>query len=135
MYEQFYRNYQPIPQMQLPQVPQYQAQTPSPDERIWVQNETAADSYLVAPNGFVRLWDASVNRFYEKRADATGRPLPMDVYEYSKKNGPAPEPIKEDDSDIRKEIAALQARIEALEKIKEVKKNVKSKPDAEDTDA
>lgn len=121
--------------MQLPQVPQYQQQALTQDERIWVQNETAADAYLVAPGGFVRLWSATEPIFYEKRSDATGRPLPMDVFEYSKRtNTPAPEQIKED-SDIRKEIAALQARIEALEKIKEVKKNVKSKPDAEDTDA
>lgn len=133
MYEQFYRNYQPIPQMQVPQVPQYQQPAPAPDERIWVQNETAADSYLVAPNGFVRLWDASGNRFYEKRADATGRPLPMDVFEYTRKTpGPA-EVVPE--LDVRKEIEALQARIEALEKEKGAKKNVKPKPDADDTDA
>lgn len=59
----------------------YQPQT---DERIWVQNKFAADVYLVAPNSFVRLWDASRPVFYEKRADANGRPLPLEVYEYKK---------------------------------------------------
>lgn len=54
------------------------------DERIWVQNEVSADAYLVAPNGFVRLWDANKPRFYEKRADATGRPYPLECYEYNK---------------------------------------------------
>lgn len=126
MYEQFYRNYQP-----LPQIPQYQP--PSTDERIWVQNETAADSYLIAPNGFVRLWDASSNRFYEKRADATGRPLPMDVYEYTKKTSNEPIKDKEETMDYKKEIEALQLRIEALEQKGQIK-NAKRKPDADDTD-
>lgn len=63
--------------------PNYQQQ-PAQDERIWVQNETSAEAYLVAPNGFVRLWDSSRPVFYEKRADSTGRPLPMDVFEYSR---------------------------------------------------
>lgn len=56
----------------------------SQDERIWVQNQVAAESYLVAPNSFVRLWDSSKNVFYEKRADATGRPLPLEIYEYKR---------------------------------------------------
>lgn len=130
MYEQFYRNYQPPVQM-----PVYQQPAPAPDERIWVQNETAADSYLIAPNGFVRLWDASSNRFYEKRADATGRPLPMEVYEYTKKSPGTVEPVKEDTMDYRKEIESLQARIEALEQKGMVKANAKRKPDADDPDA
>lgn len=97
--------------------PQYQQ--PSADERIWVQNEASADAYLVAPNGFVRLWDAQKPVFYEKRADATGRPLPIDVYEYSKKQ---PESLiqrqneSEGSIDWRKELDALNRRIEAIEK-------------------
>lgn len=51
------------------------------DERIWVQNRGAADSYLMAPNSFVRLWDSQRPVFYEKRSDASGRPS-MEVYEY-----------------------------------------------------
>jgi len=54
------------------------------DERIWVQSRQAADAYLVAPGGFVRLWDSNTNRYYERRSDATGRPLPTEVYEYKR---------------------------------------------------
>lgn len=89
------------------------------DERIWVQNETSADAYLVAPNGFVRLWDAQRPVFYEKRADATGRPLPLEVYEYAKKAPNIPIQATEKNEctiDYRKEIDALNRRIDALEK-------------------
>lgn len=56
------------------------------DDRIWVQNENAAEAYLVAANSFVRLWDSQKPVFYEKRSDAIGRPFPMEVYEYKKKS-------------------------------------------------
>ena len=67
--------------------PQYQPQaqnTQPTDDRIFVANAAAADAYLVAPNGFVRLWDSSTNRFYEKQADASGRQYPVVAYEYKR---------------------------------------------------
>ena len=102
-----------------PQFSQQFSQQPTSDERIWVQNESSADAYLVAPNGFVRLWDANRNVFYEKRADATGRPLPIEVFEYAKKQRTSPiQPQNEAEGSIdwRKELDALNRRIEALEK-------------------
>ena len=36
----------------------------SNDERIWVQGKNAAEAYLVAANGFVRLWDSNGQVFY-----------------------------------------------------------------------
>lgn len=65
---------QPAAQMQNPQSGQ--------DDRIWVASESAADSFLVAANGFVRLWDSNKPVFYEKRADMNGRPMPLVAYEY-----------------------------------------------------
>ena len=35
----------------------------------------SAEAYLVAPNGFVRLWDANKPMFYEKRADALSKKI------------------------------------------------------------
>ena len=84
MYNNFYgyQNAYPYGQMfQQPQQPQ-QIQQPGGDDRIWVANEAAANAYMVTANGFVRLWDSGAPLFYEKQADATGRPLPMVVYEY-----------------------------------------------------
>lgn len=97
----------------------YQYQHPaqqSADDRIWVQNETSAEAYLVAPNGFVRLWSASEPVFYEKRADANGRPYPMEVYEYkSRKQNKEITSASLTDYHTD-ELKALQDRIEALER-------------------
>lgn len=96
--------------------PQPQQAAPQSDERIWVQNQTSAEAYLVAPSGFVRLWDSNAPRFYEKKADASGRPYPMEIFEY-KKISPILAPIPcEDVKDYGEEIKALNERITALEK-------------------
>lgn len=115
---------------------QYQPNNLNLDERIWVQNATAAESYLLAPNGFVRLWDSSASRFYEKRADATGRPLPMEVYEY-KRISPqisniANEPNKLTYEEINAKFEDITGRIEALEKKRGAVKNAKQS-DTDDT--
>ena len=78
------QSYQPYQQTQ----PVQQAQQ-AQDDRIWVANEAAANAYMVVANGFVRLWDSSQPIFYEKRADASGRPYPMVVYEYAPRTAPA----------------------------------------------
>lgn len=65
---------QPTAPAQPPQVTQ--------DDRIWVASESAAEAFLVAANGFVRLWDSNKPVFYEKRADMNGRPMPLVAYEY-----------------------------------------------------
>ena len=105
----------------------------STDGRIWVQNETSAEAYLLAPNEFVRLWDSSRPVFYEKRADATGRPLPMDVYEYNKillkNDGVNDTPNNLPLEDINARFDEITSRIEALEKVKKVTKNVKQSND------
>lgn len=76
-----------FPQMQTPvqQMPigQTAAQPQATqDDRIWVASESAAEAFLVAANGFVRLWDSNKPVFYEKRADMNGRPMPLVAYEY-----------------------------------------------------
>lgn len=143
MYNDFYRPNQ-FSQPQFPQnYVQPQMQVPTLDERIWVQNENAADAYLVAPGSFVRLWDANNNLFYEKRTDATGRPLPMDVYEYNLRQAQtATEKAKNDDATIalQNQLEALQRRIEVLENADknekgQAKTNAKRKSDSDDSDA
>ena len=116
-------NYQPMQNIPNP------TQT---DERIWVQNEVSAEAYLVAPNSFVRLWDSSKPRFYEKRADATGRPLPMDTFEYARIQ-PKSETLEPSPTvDYLKEINALKERISALESVKGGRRNA-TKSDADDS--
>lgn len=116
----FYQNpFQPAPdQLQQYRMTQYQQMNPvNADERIWVQGEGGAAAYLVAPNSFVRLWDSTAPVYYEKRADASGRPY-MEVYEYKRKgsNSPSQEVLQNECSvDYMKLIKGLEERIEALE--------------------
>lgn len=88
---------------------QNQYQNQGTDDRIWVPNENAAESYLIAPNGFVRLWDANKPCFYEKRADASGRPLPIEIYEYKKREiAPMGNTFEDRFNELEKRIVALE---------------------------
>lgn len=107
------------------------------DERIWVQGEAGANAYLVAPNSFVRLWDSQSQVFYEKRADASGRPF-TEVYEYQRRSSQTPTVSVLDDevnNSIKNDIKALTERVEALEiRSKEGKNNAKTKSNANDSE-
>ena len=84
--------YQPYVQQYVPQYqqPQYQVQqsqavqTPNYAQTsiIWVDPEEV-NSYPVAPNHAVPLWDKSGKRIYVKYADATGKPM-VETYDLSK---------------------------------------------------
>lgn len=107
-----YQNYNNPYNFNFGQMP---TQAPQTDERIWVQNETSAEAYLVAPNGFVRLWDSNASKFYEKKADPSGRPYPMEVYEY-RKISPVMAPVNNESKiDYSAELKSLNERITALE--------------------
>lgn len=93
----------------------YAQSAPTQDERIWVQNETSADAYLVAPNGFVRLWDSNKPIFYEKRADASGRPYPVEAYKYEKIASNRGVENEGNRIELSNQIEGLTRRIEALE--------------------
>lgn len=103
-------NYGQPMQDNLSQLRYQQQTTPNTDERIWVQGRSSADAYLVAPNGFVRLWDNNENIFYEKRADHTGR-LYMDVYKYEKLDNT--NAVKEESTD---RLTAFENRLSAIER-------------------
>ena len=75
MYNNFY---QPMGyRQQMAPMPQ-----PPQEETLYVPNMQAAEAYLMAPGGFVRLWDSNLPVFYEKRTDMQGRPLPIKRFEY-----------------------------------------------------
>lgn len=77
-------------QMQIPQAPQAPQQ--NQNGLIWVQGETGAKSYLVAPNTTVMLMDSETQRFYLKSSDASGMPLPLRIFEYKEMTKSAAEP-------------------------------------------
>lgn len=106
------QNYLQGTQMSLPN------QQVNNDERIWVNGEAQARDYLIAPNGFVRLWDSNEPKFYEKRADASGRPF-LKAYGYHEietATDPKTVPNGFNEEELKKEIEALKRRITALEK-------------------
>lgn len=55
--------------------PFQQAQTQTPDERIWVQGEAGAKAYMVAAGCTVALWDSEQQRIYLKSVNLNGVPM------------------------------------------------------------
>lgn len=109
-------NYAPM--MQQPQAaqapsPQATAQTSSGNGVIWVQGETGAKSYLVAPNSTALLMDSESNRFYLKSSDGSGMPQPLRIFEYVEINRNAPNVNTERKTGENEEYA-LKSDLEAL---------------------
>lgn len=109
------------PQQVTSQYP-YQQQSQNNNGIIWVQGESGAKSYLVAPNTSVTLWDTESQTIYVKSADATGMPS-MKTLDYTMRESILPEakisPVsnyatKDDISIIRNEINEIKANIESM---------------------
>ena len=109
----FPATYQPVYPVQQPVV-QTQAQAQQQNGIIWVQGESAAKSYLVAPGQTVQLWDSEEKVIYLKSADASGMPS-MKVLDYTIRGdantaqAPAAEYATKDD------LRALEDKIRELE--------------------
>lgn len=78
---------QPAPDMLAQFKGPYQPPQPQPQPNssglIWVQGESGAKSFMVAPGQSVLLMDSEAMVFYIKTADASGVPLPLRVFRYS----------------------------------------------------
>ena len=122
----FYPNYYPYqqPQMQAPQMQMSQPQMAQPQNSgiIWVQGESGAKSYLVAPNTTVQLWDSEAQTIYLKSADASGMPS-IKVLDYTvRDNMPSQRTAdsstdfatKTDINQLQKELEALKGKLEAI---------------------
>lgn len=72
---------------QMPMQQPMQMQQPQPQSNgiVWVQGESAAKSYPVAPNTTVMLLDSESSTFYLKTSDASGMPLPLRVFDYKER--------------------------------------------------
>lgn len=77
--QQFGQQFGQIPQSQGQMMQGYGQMPAAPmrDDRIWVEGEEAARSFLVAANSSAVLWDSGSDTIYFKRTDVSGRPLPM----------------------------------------------------------
>lgn len=109
--------YQPMFQTQ-----QYQAQQQSQQGGlIWVQGESAAKSYMVAPGNTVQLWDSEEKVIYLKSADPSGMPS-MKILDYTirgeEKEAPAVEYATKED------LNALAEKVKELSRRKKVVREV-----------
>lgn len=72
--------------------PNYQQMYPNPylqnvpsvnnNSIIWVQGESGAKAYPVAPGNSLALFDSENDRFFIKTTDASGMPLPLRTFNY-----------------------------------------------------
>lgn len=117
---------QPIPSQPM------QVQQPN-NGLIWVQGESGAKSYLVAPNATVMLMDSEGERFYLKSADASGMPLPLRIFDYKERTtaaqqsfggSVAAESVNFDNFVTREEFDELKASIASQHTIKRTKNNL-----------
>ena len=77
-----YQQPQQMQQMQQPQMMQQpQPQLSQNNPMVWVQGETGAKSYLLAPNTTLPLWDSESQTIYLKSTDASGMPS-MKIIDY-----------------------------------------------------
>ena len=95
-YNPYYPNNGAMPDMlnqlrgqQMPMQQPMQMQQPAPQPQsngiVWVQGESAAKSFPVAPNTTVMLLDSEASVFYLKTSDASGMPLPLRVFDYKER--------------------------------------------------
>lgn len=115
-YNTFYNPYQSYQSPYLPQT-QPQQTAASNNGLNWVQGETGAKSYMVAPGNTVLLMDSEGQRFYLKSSDASGMPLPLRVFEYAEITASAGLDRKTDDSTAyatKAELAAFKDEINAI---------------------
>lgn len=115
----YYQNQQQFnPNQQYNQISQNQ----SSNGIIWVQGESGAKSYLVAPNCTVQLWDSESQTIYIKSADASGMPS-IKILDYTirddqkqKTNENTNQVNVNNNSDLETEINGLNEKIEIMEK-------------------
>ena len=119
-------SYQPV--YQAPYQPQAQTQQAQQSGLIWVQGETAAKSYLVAPGSTVQLWDSEEKVIYLKSADASGMPS-MKVLDYTIRGEEQEKPAEE--YATKAEVAALAEKIKELTAKKKPARVIREEEDDE----
>jgi len=58
---------------------------------IWVQGESGAKSYPVAPNNTMILFDSESQTFFVKKVDSSGMPMPLRTFDYTERATVAPQ--------------------------------------------
>lgn len=135
MLNQYKGQYQQMPMQQpVQQMPTMPQPTPSNDMMIWVLSEGEAQSYPVAPNNSVILWDKNSDVVYIKSVNAQNVPSfrVLDYKERTADNAPkTPAEHKCTCGDkfvLKKDFQTLQSDFEALRsELEELKAKPKAK--------
>jgi hypothetical protein len=138
------QQYQQMPTQQ-PQMQQIMQQMPMAqqmpaNEMIWVLSEVEAQSYPVAPNNSVILWDKNNDVIYIKSANMQGIPS-MRILDYTERAENAPKRAEtheckfvsvEQFKAVQTEIEALRGELNELKTKPKTKSNTKSIDEVED---
>ena len=135
MLNQYKGQYQQMPMQQpIQQIPTMAQPTPSNDMMIWVLSEGEAQSYPVAPNNSVILWDKNSDVVYIKSVNAQNVPSfrVLDYKERTADNDPKMPEKHEckcgDKFVLKKDFQALQGELDALRnELEELKAKPKAK--------
>lgn len=101
-YQQYYPQYNQ-PQMQQTQQTQ--------NSMVWVQGETGAKSFLIAPNTTIPLWDSESQTIYIKSSDASGMPS-MKIIDYTIREANNPtNKIVESDYVTKQELSEFRSEV------------------------
>jgi hypothetical protein len=127
--------------MQYQQMPQ-QAMSTQADPMLWVLGQTEAESYPVAPNNTVTLWDKNQPTIYIKSANAQGVPS-IRVLDFTERSANAQKSTEERDCKCgdkfipKEELKAINGKFDDIEgKISELEDKIKTlsaKPAAKST--
>ena len=105
--------------MQYQQMPTQQPMAMHNDPMLWVLGQTEAESYPVAPNNTVTLWDKNQPTIYIKSANAQGVPS-IRVLDFTERSTSAPKTPEKHDCKCGDKFATKE-QLTALEgKISEV---------------
>lgn len=118
---QFQPNMQQVPQQQAPSI-------------VWVQSEAEAMTYPIAPNNAVTLWDSNAPVIYLKQADASGKPS-MKTYDLVERNSKPVQAAPAVEYAPLYRVEALEAKLSALEAIREQPVKAAPKKTAQKEDA
>lgn len=127
----------PMDRMAQLQAQQYQQPTPMPAVNqppqanqgiLWVQGESGAKSYLVAPNTTVLLMDSEGSRFYLKSTDNAGMPS-LRVFEYSEVQQNTPQAQNPAQIDLGDKYATREEYNDLNSKYMEILDRLNSFPD------
>lgn len=120
-YGGFQNYYQPQDQLGQLRMQQYHQQPMLPQQMqpqqitdpIWVVGVEGANAFLMAPNTRATLFDSTAPVFYVKTTDGTGKPYPLEIFDYSRRGG-EPTAVNAADYVTRKEFDELANAVKSL---------------------